>query len=296
MTIWTHYPEMRWQVATLRAFVKAKSLLYLAVLNNQHDRTASQRLERMASSLEVQYTVPKPIAGGPSDLHAHALNHGLAYLRNATDFSDKDILFLLDSHMFLTSPIDLLRELDSHVWSVLQLRDKITYLWPNFSVFYLAGDESIRAASLLDDLDFRTCQGYRGVIFDSGGYTARLLDNHPEIFVRAATISCTAYPQTSSTTGGTHGATCEFLKRQRSMLPANDTHCTSVHTIERSGLDLAYQTDPLGRDCLDHGKVYHLGSGAGSNWRGCSEEWLRARRADLRDFIGGVLSGTLIGE
>jgi hypothetical protein len=297
MTVWTQYAEMmQWQVATLRAFLKTKSLLYLAVLNNHHDQRTNKHLERMAHSLVVHCTVPKPIAGGPSDSHAHVLNHGLAYLRNATDFGERDILFLLDSDMFLTRPMDLLKELNgSHMWSVLQSRDNISYLWPNFSVFYFGGDEAITSGSTrFDELDFQTCQGYRGVIFDSGGCTARFLDHHRDLDVRTATTSCTSVPPTSEGEQHAVSDTCRFLTSQNAMLPTNDTRCASAHTIERAGLDAACRSDPRAAECFDHGKVYHLGS-AGSNWRGCSEDWLSDRRAELCTFLRDVLSESLLG-
>lgn len=294
MAVWTHYPEMmRWQLASLRIFLKTSRLMYLAVLNNSQEDLSNERLADMARSLGVNYTVATKTLGGPSDLHAHALNHGLAYLRNATDFGVKDVLFLLDSDMFLTTPMNLIEELNgSHIWSVVQTRNSIAYLWPNFTVLYFGDDDlpNENWSSLLDELDFRHCQGYRGTVFDSGGCTARLLDDHPELGVRRATTACTS-------TGGAHDAVssaCRFLSAQNSQLPANDTRCVKAHTIERAELNAACRVDPTAPDCFDHGKVYHLGS-AGSNWRGCSEDWLLARRTDFRAFLGGVISEEFLG-
>jgi hypothetical protein len=182
-------------------FLKAKSMLYLAVLNSR-DASTNQHLAAVAKSIGVSYTTPDHIFGDVSDSHAKALNHGMGILlkKNTTTttaigmdgLTRDDILFLLDSDMFLTSPMDLLTELGgSHIWSVmLHGSGNITYCWPNFSVIHFAGLHN--GDALLDELDWRTCQRYRGFQpFDSGGCTARLLDDHPEIKVAFASKTCT---------------------------------------------------------------------------------------------------------
>lgn len=304
LTVWTHYPEMmRWQVATLRVFLKASSMVYLAVLNSGDDAVNTQ-LAAMARSLGVSFAIPdRKIFGDVSDSHAKALNHGMAHLLRANNdsatlsvsASDRlnrsDILFLLDSDIFLTSPMDLLSELGgSHIWSVLvHVGDakNITYLWPNFSVIHFAGLHD--GDALLGELDWGTCQRYRGIAaFDSGGCTARFLDQHPEVIVAPASKTCTP------TSGRAAAKTCEFLAEQNGRLPANNTRCAAAHTIERAGLDGICRSDPASRNCLDHVRVYHLGS-AGSNWRGCSEKWLESRREDLKAFLGDQVAASLFG-
>lgn len=247
---------------------------------NSRDDSTNLELESTAKSIGVSYTNPGYIFGDVSDSHAKALNHGMDFLlrKNTTTtnasaidrLTRDDVLFLLDSDMFLTSPMDLQIELGgSHIWSVmLHGSGNITYCWPNFSVIHFAGLDN--GDALLGELDWRTCQRYRGFqSFDSGGCTARFLDYHPEIRVALASKTCTvtAIPKT-----------CKFLAGQNAQRPANDSRCASAHTIEHVGLEDQPKKHYRG------GQVYHVG-GAGSNWRGCSEDWLRERREDLRTLL-----------
>lgn len=275
---------MPWQVASLRAFLKTNSMLYLAMLNSP-DETINTGLTAMASSLNIKSARVKEHPAGPSNTHAHALNDGMRILKQNYNLTRKDILFLLDSDMFLVSPLDLPLELGTfHAWSVLQQRSNITYLWPNFTVLYFSnlsnGDE------ILQSMDWRHCQGYRGVIFDSGGCTAKVLDGHPEIRLKPATSSCDAGKNDSSSS-----RVCRFMRTQNAHLPDK---CTNAYTIEAVGNGKDEARCHGANPCESHGMVYHLGS-AGSNWRGCSEVWLATRRTAFFNFLGRQIAAAAMG-
>ena len=317
VTVWSHYPDlMPLQIASVRAFLRHPIVEIIAVTNAKN-YTQRWELDRVARQLNV-HVLPVHNAWKyqdyPSLSHINALNFVMqALLRgNNNDLLRlmspfpllNDILFFLDSDMFLMEPVSLVQELNgAALLSPLQTREnKHTYLWPNLSVFsfgewtmqqqqkqqqqqqqqpathwmegwtinqWLGLDEQQQQTepeepykTLYKELNFDAC--FPECPCDCGGCTKYLMERHPDLRVKNWTNTCSS-TMDDSTKDATNTNVCQFWKEQTQIeLPSK---CTQPQVF---------------------GPIYHLGS-AGSNWRGCDEDFLRQRRQDLFHQMRKVL-------
>jgi hypothetical protein len=284
MTVWTHYPEMmKLQVKSLRAFLH-EPFEYLAVLNSASNENAD--LAVMADHLGVFSKQMKPheIVLGASSSHGFALNSGMAYLLNKTSpiqLRAGDILFLLDSDMFLTSPTNLRNELEQHNHQILSMPQQrgpgLTYLWPNFCILNLSRLEYYQELNFLPGV--ATVEG-KSYSMDSGGQTLSLLARHPEWNISWVRGLVDCVPSKDEL--------CQFFHTQRDNIPRTE-QCAKPELLEYAEREHHCEIDSNSSTCLNHARFYHLGS-AGSNWRGCPEQYLADRRRDLENFIERLIA------
>ena len=180
-------------------------------------------------------------------------------------------MFLLDSDMYLTEPTNL-EELLGHsqVASVLQKRDTVEYLWPNFSVLSLPHRHMYRKLDFSPAVWVNHEDGTFHSL-DSGGSTVVFLNQHSELrvaSVRAGARCLEDKPRKD---------VCVFLEETLEL--ERPSHCREAEV-------LSVNTDGAGCGVSLCEPVYffHLGS-AGSNWRGCPEDYLEARRDEWKAFL-----------
>lgn len=331
VTVWTHYPEMMaTQVASLRRYLQHE-FEYLAVGNSDVD-AVNRATEQMARNLSVFYYHHAHAPSVPSVSHAAAVNGALKYLlqphandntqepdglsnstsQNRNDaiiLQPSDMLFLLDSDMYIAGPLDFHQELGgSHLLTAVQGRDgsarRVYYMWPNFSLLYFGHLPPSRALELFNELDFGCECRTDGAVMDTGACTAPFLDKYAEElgvvdFVRSCSVSNEDVDR----------AVCAFLAGENMIERA--PQCTTSYTLENEALaanpacehviipaaldpwrpeepiklpNATMWTQQSGRSCRGHGKIYHLGS-AGSNWRGCPEDFLEGQRQRFFAFL-----------
>ena len=317
LTVWTHYPDlMKLQVATTRAFLNHSDhpVIEVVAVNNAVNATLRRQLDVTAAKLQVHgITVPDSakFASHPSNSHANALNYAMSVLlghglKSSTMLSFPllhDILLLLDSDMVLLDPTSLVQQLDgASLASPLQRRPGSTYMWPNLSVFsfgeYLQKRRSSRhyeehknrmvakawgslkhavvggkktpkhesSSLLFRELNFLSC--YPECHCDTGGCTKLFLHRHPDMeIVDWSHNPCQELSPSSSPTKTNTSSTrvCQYWKQQMSISLPNA--CVAPEAF---------------------GPVFHMRS-AGSNWRGCPEDFLRQRRRDLLQLVGEIL-------
>lgn len=124
-------------------------------------------------------------------------NAGSEFVKNIM-IHPSDVLFFLDSDMFLVSPMNLHYELQGgQLLTLLQYREgesrRVHYLWPNLSVLYFGGTQQFanRTFPLLRELNFMGDCRTDGARMDSGGCTSIFLNNHQcEFQLAEFTMGC----------------------------------------------------------------------------------------------------------
>jgi hypothetical protein len=279
---------MRLQVASLRQFLTNYSELhYIAVLNSRSKDT-NKHLADTAISLDVTYLLMDiNFNGDASAHHGHALNQGLQFLLMEKGpillNAETDILWMLDSDMFLTEPTDLSIELQHNpIVSMMQLRFVVRYLWPNFLIAKFANLQWYR------ELDFApaVAQDANGTKWslDSGGSTSIFVAQHPEINITGIrNIECKD-----------ESDVCIFYRREIKGVPRQCSPPTIMEFSERQDrcASKSLLTKEQVSDCDQFARFYHLGS-AGSNWRGCPERHLREKRRRLLEYLKAKMSKTI---
>lgn len=308
-TVWTHYPEMmRMQVASLRTYLQ-HDFIYVAVINTDSEEVYREIREAARNISVLYYRHPFQQGAGPSTSHALTLNDALSrLLHNGEAFCEisdcasanmlkeqagnagsenvnnimvhpSDILFFLDSDMFLVSPMDLHDELQGgQLLTLLQYREgesrRVHYLWPNLSVLYFGGTPQFanRTLPLLREVNFMHDCRTDGAIMDSGACTSIFLDNHQHEFQLAEfAVGC------SIDVAPEDVDVCQFMKRQNAI--PRPPQCTTAYIIENRALHGTYtgsspsaydsgkNKTPYERMAINgnsstykgHGKIYHLG-------------------------------------
>ena len=283
---------MRLQVASLRNFVANNNtdLLYIAVLNSQLAEM-NQQLGKTADALNVmQVLININYNKDSSAHHGYALNQAMQFLLLTNGpivlRAETDIVWILDSDIFLTGPTNLLVELQNNpLVSMMQSRYGLQYLWPNFLILHLQHLKDYK------ELDFapaiaQDSNGTRWSL-DSGGSTSIFIASHPEIAVTGIrNIECNDASDL-----------CEFYRQQVQDVPDHCSPPTIMEYSERQ--DRCVSTSSLtyeqASDCQIFARFYHLGS-AGSNWRGCPEGYLRQKRKILKEFFMAKMSPHVIEQ
>ena len=285
---------MRLQVASLRYFLDNHNnnteLLYLAVLNSQSTEMNHQ-LGKTADALNVmQLLIDINYNKDSSAHHGYALNQALRFLLLTNGpmalRAETDIVWILDSDMFLTGPTNLLVELQNNpLVSMMQSRYGIQYLWPNFLILQLHHLKDYK------ELDFapaiaQDSNGTRWSL-DSGGSTSIFVASHPEMGITGIrNIECKDASDL-----------CVFYHKQVQAVPDHCSPPTIMEFSERQ--DRCVSTSSLTMkqvsDCQTFARFYHLGS-AGSNWRGCPEGYLRQKRRTLKEYLMARMSPHVIEQ
>jgi hypothetical protein len=278
---------MRLHVASLRQFLTGYSELYYIAVLNSRSKDTNQQLADIAVSIDVTHLLMEiNFNGDASAHHGYALNQGLQFLlmdQGPIVLNAKtDILWVLDSDIFLTEPTDLNIELQYNpIVSMMQSRFVVQYLWPNFLIAKLSNRQ------LYGELDFApaVAQDENGTKWslDSGGSTSIFVAQHPEINMTGIrNIDC----QDESDV-------CIFYRREVKGVPRQCSPPTIMEFSERqdrccpsNSLQL---TKKQSSDCDKFARFYHLGS-AGSNWRGCPERHLRQKRRRLLEYLKAKMS------
>ena len=231
--------------------------------------------------------------------------------KGTTTLHASDMLFLLDSDMYVVAPLDFHRELGTgnHLLTWLQWRPgssrRVYYMWPNFSLFYFGDLSPSRALKLFRELEFGNHCHTDGAVMDSRACTAAFLDKYAKElgvvdFVKSCSISHEPIDRNI----------CNFLAEENTV--PRPTQCTTSYVLESEavaanpqcehipihgdweawepGSSLRRQQNDSSQDpsCGSHGKIYHLGS-AGSNWRGCPEDFLEGQRVRLFAYLESLL-------
>ena len=291
-TVWTHYPDlMKIHTATARTFLSHGDhpVVEVVAIINAVDYSIRLQLIEMAAKLQI-HTISlsraKEFEGLYSLSHAYALNFALFYLlRDPTHLTPQfpqqdDILLVLDSDMFFFESTSLIKELKgADVMSPLQTRGpSTTYLWPNLICFSFKEWMRARRRNLFtrlldrfareppyramyDEIDFDSCDP-ECPSCDTGGCTYFFLQDHPELKVANWIDMC------SDSSSSASSEVCRFWKNQTENTGQLPTNCVAPETF---------------------GSVFHSKS-AGSNWRGCDENFLRDRREDLLVQAQRILS------
>jgi hypothetical protein len=263
--IWFRYPSlMRLQVASIQTYLKRSSMEYVAVLNGRTKRENTV-FGMVAKQLGVHSFPVRNKRARPSYNHAFALNaiyHHLLHGNGTVQLRPGiDTLFIIDTDMFLMAPFDVSK---FQVWSRIQTQDGtggvVRYLWPNLVVLRLGSNITV-----YDEISFAHCP-YRNANMDSGGCTARFVDDHPEFPLTGVTNqSCNATE--------TPTPACQYHAQQVYNASTTPDHCTPAALFDNT--------------------IFHLGA-AGSNYNGCPEEYLKNRRQDIHHFFQRTLSNETV--
>lgn len=326
VTVWSHYPEMMpLHVSSVRKFLQ-HDFTYIAVANSKLEPTNSL-IQRTATNLSVLSLLHEDTAQYAGESHANALQDALKllllnYQNVCTGSNDPgcdasvqailrptDILFVLDSDMFLVSNLHIHDELKGkHIITSLQSRSgktqKVYYLWPNFTILYFGDLPAADALDFFHQLDFHGSEkgcAFDGAEMDTGGCTAPFLHAH---MTRLGVVSFVNGCSASS--DPLDRLTCGFLDME-TKLP-RDPQCSQPFILESEAHSMAdcpsaslreanksrhtaIPTDNHTSVCphCSNGKIFHMGS-AGSNWRGCPEEVLAGMRARFFDYLETIIA------
>lgn len=306
LTVWSHYPELlELHVASLSTFLRSEKIEYICVLNspfpevNDQLRATAERLPSVTHFTVSQRESPYD----PSRHHANALDQALHDFllspESLIQIQSNDILFLLDSDMFLLQPTSVEEVLEHGQYSIatmVQVRKgkntklaspmndnpkennkqqspvQLEYLWPNLAV-----------------LQFSNSQIYH----ELGFYPQRLQVTNEEWL-------------NLDTGGASHTVFARFkqenrIRGMRAMvecsIPRNNNNQKVIEQLQSDNWDW-YQTQQSNPDIPQNcaspilvgyhndcrNVVYHLGS-AGSNWRHCPEDYLQQQRTELQQHL-----------